>query len=316
MNGLVNINKPAGMSSRQVVDRVAALAKTRRVGHTGTLDPLAEGVLVVCLGTATRLAEYVQRMVKVYRAEFMLACRSETDDIETQIEVVADAVMPTRETIEAAAREWTGEVRQRPPAYSAIKVKGQRAYRLARAGRKVEIPERTVHIERIELVAYDPPKLELEITCHAGTYIRSLGRDLAATAGTCAVMSRLTRTAVGTFSLQQAVPLPELKDRADVLRALLPLRAAVAELPQWELTEDQLAKIEHGQSVALESAVNTSGTLGQGANTEVAALDEAGNLRAVLVCRRDGWGPKKVFPIGPTIDSRPETWRTRRCTPD
>ncbi len=176
-------------------------------------------------------------------------------------------------------------------------MKGQRAYRLARAGRQVEIPERTVHIERIELVAYDPPKLELEITCHAGTYIRSLGRDLAATAGTCAVMSRLTRTAVGTFSLQQAVPLLELKDRADVLRALLPLRAAVAELPQWRLTEDQLAKIEHGQSVALESSADSAKAVNGGADTEVAGLDEAGNLRAILVRRRDGWGPKKVFPM-------------------
>ncbi len=105
MNGLVNVNKPAGMSSRQVVDRVAALAKTRRVGHTGTLDPLAEGVLVVCLGTATRLAEYVQRMVKVYRAEFLLGRRSDTDDTEGRIEVVDGAVMPTRERLEAAARE-------------------------------------------------------------------------------------------------------------------------------------------------------------------------------------------------------------------
>ena len=208
--GILNVDKPAGLTSRDVVNRIEGLVRNVKCGHAGTLDPLATGVLVVCVGPATRLIQYVQRLPKQYRAVFQLGRKSVTDDVEGDVELVAGAPEPTRVQIEAALPQFLGDVEQRPPAHSAIKVDGQRSYERARRGEEFELPARTITIHRLEILRYEYPELELAIECGSGTYVRSLGRDLAAALGTAAVMSALVRTAIGDFRLEDAVALDAL----------------------------------------------------------------------------------------------------------
>ena len=184
--GILNVDKPTGITSRDAVNRVERLFGKVKCGHAGTLDPLATGVLVICVGPATRLIQYVQRLPKQYRAVFQLGRESVTDDVEGEVELVAGAPEPTRAEIEAALPQFLGDILQRPPAHSAIKVDGQRAYDLARRGEEFELPARTISIYRLEVLRYEYPELELAIECGSGTYVRSLGRDLAAALGTAA----------------------------------------------------------------------------------------------------------------------------------
>src|SRR5262249_45363855 len=154
-----------------------------RLGHTGTLDPLATGVLVLCVGSATRLADYVQRMSKTYRSLFRLGARSDTDDADGAVTPVAGAAAPEPAALEACLRQFVGTIEQVPPAYSAAKVTGQRAYDLARRGREVSLQARAVQVHGIEVLRYDYPELEVEVRCGKGTYIRALARDLGARLG-------------------------------------------------------------------------------------------------------------------------------------
>jgi tRNA pseudouridine55 synthase len=206
MIGLLNINKPTGKTSRDVVNHVQRLVRPAKVGHAGTLDPLATGVLVVCVGPATRLIQYVQQMPKRYRATFLLGCRSDSDDTELEVTPV-DAPAATRSAIETALPNFVGTIQQRPPAFSAIKVKGKRAYDLARNGEQIQLEARPITIHGIDIVSYDYPELVLDIRCGSGTYIRSIGRDLAEQLGTAAVMSALERTEIGRFRATDAATL-------------------------------------------------------------------------------------------------------------
>ncbi|REJ70560.1 MAG: tRNA pseudouridine(55) synthase TruB [Planctomycetota bacterium] len=292
--GLLNVDKPRGVSSRVVVDRVEQAAGNTKagkvkVGHAGTLDPIASGVLVICLGTATRLIEYVQQMPKAYRATFLLGQSSPSCDIETEITKLVDAPRPTRAEIERAAANFHGEIEQRPPAFSAVKIGGQRAYKRARRGEDVEMPLRTVRIDTIDVVTYDAPRLVLDIRCGSGTYIRSLGRDLAESLGTAAVMSELVRTGIGDFTLREATRLDDLNP--DTLEDyLLPPLRAVADLPRVRLDRGEIEEIRHGRTIARsdEIAVAESGQL--------AAVDEQDRLVALLVPRAaNKLGPKCNF---------------------
>ena len=203
-SGVVVLNKAAGMTSRAAVDVVKRLVQPARTGHAGTLDPLATGVLVVCVGAATRLIDYVQRAAKRYRGTFLLGRSSPSEDVEGPVTLLADAPRPSLDVIQAAAVRLTGEILQRPPAFSALKIGGRRSYDLARAGQMVEHQPRRVTIHGIEVVDYAYPDLVLDIHCGSGTYVRSLGRDLAESLGTSAVMSGLVRTAIGDFTLDTA----------------------------------------------------------------------------------------------------------------
>ncbi len=238
MHGFLNLDKPAGMTSRQAVDRVRRVTGVKRAGHAGTLDPLATGVLVVGVGAATRLVEYVQRMAKSYRATFLLGRASPTEDLEGEVTLLQDPKVPTLDELTAAAGRFTGRIQQRPPAFSALKVQGRRAYQLARKGRPVELPAREVTIHRLAVIAYQYPELVVEVECSGGTYIRSLGRDLAESLGTAAVMSALVRTAVGRFSIQQAADLSQLTAESCAAR-LEPLGRAVEMLPKIVLSADE-----------------------------------------------------------------------------
>ena len=189
---------------------VKRLLRPAKTGHAGTLDPLASGVLVVCVGPATRLIDYVQRMPKRYRATFLLGRTSPTEDIEGEVKMLANAPQPSRDEIASAAARLTGEIRQRPPAYSALKVAGRRAYDLARAGHEIELAPRTIIVHSIDTIDYAYPQLTLDIRCGSGTYVRSLGRDLAESLGTGAVMSALERSEVGHFHIADAWPFDRL----------------------------------------------------------------------------------------------------------
>jgi len=284
--GILNIDKPAGISSREAVNRVQRLVRPAKVGHAGTLDPLATGVLVVCLGQATRLIQRVQQMPKRYVGNFLLGRRSPTEDTEGEIELLLDPPRPTSDEIIAATRQFVGAIAQRPPAHSALKVAGRRAYKRARAGEQLDLPARTVHIHQIELVRYEYPELTLDIQCGSGTYIRSLGRDLGEALGTAAVMCDLRRTAIGPFRVQDACNADSLSLEA-IERHLIPAQAALPEVPQLAVTEQQRERIARGMAIPQVPDVGSG---------ETAAIDPSGRLIALLTPSEPGWlRPTRVF---------------------
>lgn len=288
MFGILNIDKPSGVTSRDAVNRVQRLTgRKTKVGHAGTLDPLASGVLVVCIGPATRLIEYVQRMRKRYHGTFLLGRSSETEDIEGEVTVERDARVPTLAEIQDVLPGFIGRIEQRPPAYSALKVAGRRAYDLARAGKQIELEARTIEVHDLRVAAYEYPQLELQIECGSGTYVRSLGRDVAASLNTVAVMSALRRTAIGNFTLKEACALDELTAE-NFEQHLLPATAAVADLPAVTLTDDELRDISHGLPIKNRF---------QQQHPEIAAVDRTNRLRAILrPAQVDMLTPSRNFP--------------------
>jgi tRNA pseudouridine55 synthase len=283
--GIVNLYKPAGWTSRGALDRVERLVRPVKVGHAGTLDPLAEGVLVACLGAATRVIDYVQRMPKEYRATFLLGRRSASDDVDSHVEEVLGGQVPRREEVDAALPAFLGTIEQRPPAFSAVKVEGRRAYQLARRGTVVDLASRKVEVYRLVLVRFEYPELELAIRCSSGTYVRSLGRDLAESLGTCAVMSALVRTAVGGFRVEDAAPARGMT--MERLRAsLLSPLAAVGDMPRLLLTAQQVFEVKHGGLIKVEHLPEE---LRARTAESIAAVDEGGILIALLNEVRPGW---------------------------
>lgn len=280
--GLLNINKPSGKPSRWVDDQVKRLARPAKVGHAGTLDPLASGVLLVCIGQATRLADFLQQLSKSYRAEFLLGRTSPTEDITGEVGELADAPLPLRTEIETAARHFVGEIEQSPPAFSALKIAGRRAYKMARKGQAVELAPRPLTIHRLEVLEYEYPRMVLDIQCTSGTYVRSLGRDIAESLGTGAVMSALVRTSIGHFNVLDSIDVATLT-RENLADHLLPPSRAVEHLPEITIDDAQRKIIASGQFIPCPDASNPP-PIGQ----QFAALDDRGNLVAVLHVRSDG----------------------------
>ncbi len=271
---------------------VERLVRPDKAGHAGTLDPLASGVLIVCVGQATRLVEYVQRMPKRYRGTFLLGRSSTTEDVEGDITLVDQPVQPTRSQVEEAACALVGNIQQRPPAFSALKIGGHRAYDLARAGKPVELAPRPITIHQLAVVRYDYPEIVLDIECSSGTYVRSLGRDLAERLGTAAIMSALIRTAIGRFRVEDAVDAASLTSES-LARVLIPASAAVEDLPRVIVGENQIRQLANGLAIR-KSAIQE--TLPAVAN-EYAAVDDAGRLVAILAPRSEGvLGPTRYFP--------------------
>jgi tRNA pseudouridine55 synthase len=282
MNGLLVIDKPLGMTSRAAVDCVANWFRDTRVGHTGTLDPAATGVLVMCLGSATRLAEYVQALDKVYHADVMLGARSTTDDTEGLITPEPSAQPVTRYEIDAVLPSFLGVIEQVPPAFSAAKVKGRRAYHLARRGKDVVIEPRQVRIDAIEILDFNHPILRIEVRCGKGTYIRSLARDLGERLGTGAYLSALRRMRVGSFRVEDAIAPDDGADAA--LAHLRPVHQAVAHLPRVVLPAPAAARFMNGQALPAERPEG-----------EVAVFTDDGRLVAVGQVRGQVLDPIKVF---------------------
>lgn len=282
LTGVIAIDKAAGASSRRVVDAVAAALGTKAVGHAGTLDPLAEGVVVVCVGHATKLVDFVHDLPKHYRGTFLLGRSSPSDDLETEVVVEPAPVRPSRAEVDTALPTFRGAILQRPCDYSAVHVGGKRAYRLARKGRPVELAAKPVRIDRLEVTAYDWPRLELDIICSSGTFVRAIGRDLAAALGTRALMASLVRTAVGPFTQAAALPLAAVGPEA-ARAGLLPAVAAVPHLPRCVLDEVTLTHAVSGGLVDLADAAGA-----------IAAVDAAGELVGIL--RRHDSGRHRLRP--------------------
>ena len=286
--GVIPVHKPSGVSSRRVVDAVARAMGMRAVGHAGTLDPLATGVVIVCIGHATKLVDYVHELPKHYSATFLLGRSSPSDDLETQIEEEESPIQPTHAAIESAADGFRGQILQRPCDYSAVHVDGRRAYRLARAGRPIAMDSKPVHIERLVITGYRWPQLRMEIVCSSGTFVRAIGRDLALALGTRAVMESLVRTAIGPFSIERCAALSQIeagdRDLISAQALLLPASVAVAHLPQVSLDSETLICAARGGLVPQPNASGHS----------LAAMDPNGTLVGIL--KRHGSGNFRLRP--------------------
>jgi tRNA pseudouridine55 synthase len=271
------LDKPAGITSRDAVTRAEGwFPRGTRIGHTGTLDPLATGVLVLAVGSATRLGEFIQRMAKTYRTVIRLGATSDSDDAEGEIVPRVVDQPPDRALVQAVMQAFVGEIEQVPPAYSAAKVEGRRAYERARRGEVVALEPRRVRIHSMTIKEYAYPRLELEISCGKGTYIRSLARDIGERLGCGGYVEGLRRTRVGPFRVEEAVSLD-----ADVTTAqdrLLPMAMAVSELPRVILEDAGITRMRHGGTWAMAG-------LSPDQEEEVAVFDRAGNF--VLVAAID-----------------------------
>jgi len=290
VDGWVVLDKPLGLGSTQAVGKVRWLFAAEKAGHGGTLDPLATGVLTIALGEATKTVPFIMDGRKEYRFTLRFGEARATDDGEGDVTATSD-VRPIDEAIRTALGRFIGDIEQMPPAFSALKIGGQRAYDLARAGEPVELKPRTVTIDRLELLARpDADHADFVVGCGKGTYIRSLGRDLARALGTVGHLSALRRTAVGPFREEAAISLPKLEALGHIpplLGALVPVATALDDIPALALTGTQADRLRHGQPVLLTRDAPPSGTL---------VRAETGSKLVALV-RSDGAAlqPVRVF---------------------
>lgn len=293
LHGILNIDKPAGWTSHDVVGKVRRLLGQKSVGHAGTLDPLATGVLLVCVGQATRLAEYLMAGEKVYRATIQLGVETDTYDVDGAVVSTAPIPHLTREDLNAALAQFVGDIEQVPPAYSAIKQDGVPAYRRARRGESVVMAPRRTTIADISLLEWTAPHLIMDVACAPGTYIRSLAHDLGAALGCGAALAALRRMQSGRFRVEDAVTLPALEAAlasGDVACHVHDMRTAVAGLTSVVVDNDDAARLMHGQPIACPAPPATP---------EGCALQADGSLLAILIHRGDDrWWPKKVFGAG------------------
>jgi len=304
LDGVLVVAKPSGPTSHDVVGLVRRLSSTRRVGHGGTLDPFAAGVLPIFLGRATRLVEYHLGASKRYRATICFGETSTTDDIDGD-RLVIEGPPVTHAAVEAALAGMTGPLRQVPPVYSAVQVDGRRAYQMARAGEAVELAPRDVTIHELTMLEWD------EAACSAGTYVRALARDLGARLETGAYLGALVRTASGGFRLEDAIPLDVLREQAadgpaGITRAMRPIDAGLEDLPHATVTDDEIRRLGEGLITAPKTP------LGQRDAPLVLAVGPDG--RVVAVCRAVAGAlyPHKVLAERPAEAGRP----TRRVTPE
>lgn len=271
MFGFLNIDKPSGMTSHDVVAQIRRRAKQItgaevKVGHAGTLDPMATGVLIVCLGAAARLSEYVMASTKRYRARVRLGVTTDTEDAEGETLETRPIDGITEGDIRAALIPFIGEIEQVPPMYSAIKQGGKKLYELARAGKTVEREARHVRIDALELSDWQPPDFTLDVTCSAGTYIRSLARDIGAALGVGAHLAALTRTGSGGFTLENAVALSDVLAANEWGSYIMDARRALPHMPTFIADTDAVDALKHGRAIRAACAgetlvYNDNGTL-------------------------------------------------------
>ncbi len=292
LSGLVVIDKPAvaaadagsAPSSHDAVARLRRLAGQRRVGHAGTLDPLASGVLLVCLGQATRLVEYLVGLDKVYETTIRLGQATTTYDAEGEV-TAERPVTATAADVEAVLALFRGPIRQRVPPYSAVKRDGQPLYKRARRGEAFELPERDVVIHALDLLAYDPPLLRLRVACSSGTYIRSLAHDLGQALGCGGHITALRRTAVGRFTLAEAVALDALTPE-NLPTHLRPPEAAVAHLPRVDFNAEAARELGFGRRVAADGAAPAG---------DVAAFGPGGRFLGIVAAEEGAWRARKML---------------------
>jgi tRNA pseudouridine55 synthase len=304
IDGILVVAKPAGPTSHDIIDTIRRLTGVRRVGHGGTLDPFAMGVLPVFIGRATRMVDYHRTDSKAYRASVVFGASSSTDDIDGEM-IPGGAPAPDRATVEAALPGFRGQIEQVPPDHSAVHVGGKRAYELARGGEKPELQARTVTIHSLELTDWDTadpekPMAELDVHCSAGTYIRSLARDLGGQLGCGAYLGALTRTASGPFAIDAAHSLEHVRSElaaGNLESLLLSPDAGLEHIPMVRIPDKDRGAIARGQIIRVRGEV--SGPLDPATVLEnaelVRVLDERGSLAAMAHVSKGRLYPDKVF---------------------
>lgn len=298
VHGVLAINKPPGVTSRGVVDAVSHTLRIKAVGHAGTLDPLASGVVVVCVGNARKLVDFIHQQEKAYTVSFLLGRSSPSDDFETNVTWETEPYRPSLKELERALDSQQGTILQIPCLYSAKRIAGKRAYKLARLGKEVVLQPKEIHISHLEITAYEWPRLELSLVCSSGTFVRAIGRDIAKSVGTCAVMETLVRTAVGPYCLDAAIPLSEITKgdagKRFIEAALHPPASALPHLHTRTLSASEIKHAARGGHLPGQEGT-TSDT--------VAALDQNGVLLGILrVLAQGGWRLRPNF-----IDTSPQT---------
>lgn len=240
----MNINKPPGMTSFAVVSRVRRLLNIKKAGHAGTLDPMATGVLLVLTGRATRLSQFLMGRPKEYLAVIRLGIETDTCDLEGQVIRQCEIPELDRESVASVLSEFVGDIIQRPPVFSAIKIDGQPAYKKARKGEAVDIPERQVRVDAIDLMGLTADEITIKVRCSKGTYVRSLARDIGQRLGSCGTLAALTRTAVGEFRLEQALELKGITGQDGVS-----MDRALAFMPEVVIDPDGYQRTKHGNNI-------------------------------------------------------------------
>ncbi|HQU36425.1 MAG TPA: tRNA pseudouridine(55) synthase TruB [Anaerolineales bacterium] len=295
ISGVLVVDKPVGMTSHDVVQAIRNGTGLRRAGHTGTLDPRASGVLVILVGPAVRLSEYVSASDKRYQAIIRMGGKTDTFDAEGRVTPSAQPVNVTEVQFEEALKTFVGEIEQTPPPYSAVKVQGRKAYEMARQGEQVDLAPRKITVHHLEVLEWTPPEVVIDVHCSSGTYVRSLANDLGEKLGCGAYLVGLRRTKSGRFSLRDATPLRKLQEAftaGNWYQYLIPAAEALGDWPAIELSPDEVEGVRHGHRVkAAEDAA-----LGN----KVRGVSTQGELVALMECitGEDGalaWQPKKVF---------------------
>jgi tRNA pseudouridine55 synthase len=277
-DGLLSIDKPAGITSHAVAERLRKTLRTRRIGHGGTLDPFATGLLLLLVGRATRLLSYLDNEPKLYRATIRFGARTSTDDPEG--EVLEEQPPPDREDIQRALPALTGDLMQRPPAFSAKRVNGVRAYTAARRGTPLQLEPVRVSVFEWRIVGWHDAELDVEIQCSGGTYIRALARDLGSATGSAAHLASLRRVRTGRYHVDEAAQLSDAEGGAVTLR---PMADIVCHLPEQQLDDVEVRRVVHGQAVRAQVA------------GEIGALRHGDELVAVATRDGDEWRPKVVL---------------------
>lgn len=294
INGILNLNKPAGKTSLEVVDLVRRFTGMRRVGHAGTLDPGATGVLPVCLGQAARVVSFIVDARKIYQGQIELGVSTDTYDAEGQVTQMVDPSHITRDEVEEVLQSLSGSILQKPPMYSALKHQGKRLYKLARAGIEVPREERRAEVFRLELLAWQPPLFTIEVECGKGTYIRSLAHDLGQSLGCGAHLRKLIRLKSGPFDINDSLTLHQLEDsfRHNYWQDLLyPMDVVLEHWVAAIVSKEKEQAIRNGRPLALGDGED---------NAYCRAYSLDGRFLAVLRFIPDNglWQPEKVFSVG------------------
>jgi tRNA pseudouridine55 synthase len=298
LSGILNVDKPPDMTSHDVVNAVRRMVGQRKVGHAGTLDPMATGVLLICLGQATRVSEYLMSGRKLYRATIVLGTATDTYDAQGKVTSSGGRTSFDHGEIETALKRFVGSIDQVPPIYSALKRDGQPLYKLAREGKKVELSPRPVEIDRISLFDWTPPSMIVEVSCSPGTYVRSLAHDLGERLGSGAHLAALVRLGSGRFSLQDAVSLERLEEafrHEQEDRYLMPPDEALLDWPAMVVGSDEASSLAHGQAISAAPPTKDTGATGL---CRAYSLD--GQFLAILAFdpKAGRWQPQKVFASG------------------
>jgi tRNA pseudouridine55 synthase len=289
ISGVLVVDKPIGLTSHDVVQIIRKGTNIRRAGHTGTLDPRASGVLVILVGPAVRLSEYVSASDKRYQAVVRLGQSTDTYDADGRV-VSTSPVNITEDEFANALKQFIGEIEQVPPPYSAVKVKGKKAYEMAREGEEVELMPRKIQVYNLDLLEWAPPDAVIDVYCSSGTYVRSLAHDLGEALGCGAHLVGLRRTKSGRFTLRDAVPLRKLRESFENgtwYQHLIPAAEALSDWPSIELSQTQVDDVRHGHRIPGDKEL---GKLARG-------ISEQGELVALLEFDPEAneWQPKKVF---------------------